>query len=118
MAARETDLFGFDHCDAAAALAAQWNLPVALRDALWMHHPKDGGRVLQSAKDPMLAALVRVANEAGSAHSSPDGSLELGADQEAWQLLSTAPAPIPPEERTQIFQLYFEELAQSPVPSL
>ena len=115
---RESDLFGFDHCDAAAALATQWNLPVALRDALWMHHPKDGYRDLVKARDPMLAALVRVANEASHAHSTPDSGLEFGLDDEAWQVLSQSPAPIAASERAEVFGTHFEQLAQSPVPTL
>lgn len=58
----ERAAFGFDHADAAAVLAARWQLPDSLVDAIWRHHPGDG-RELETAANPQLAALVRIANE-------------------------------------------------------
>lgn len=58
----ERDAFGFDHADAAAVLAARWQLPDSLVDAIWRHHPGEG-RDLEAAANPQLAALVRIANE-------------------------------------------------------
>ena len=115
---RELETFGFDHCDAAAALATQWNLPVALRDALWMHHPEDGCRKLDKAKDPMLAALVRVANHMSRIDPDAELALHLNDDEEAWHILANAPTPISEDGREAAIREYFEEYAQVPVPSL
>jgi HD-like signal output (HDOD) protein len=115
----ETVTFGFDHCDAAAALASAWNLPIALRDALWLHHPRNASQQLRDAKDPMLAALVRIANDAARRHASDAPRDEPGGeDREAWDILDQAPTPIPRGEREQIIRDYIEETAQVPVPAL
>lgn len=112
--AREVETFGFDHCDGAAALATQWNLPVALRDALWMHHPRHDERNIAKAKDPMLAALVRVSNQASRA---ADGGT-AHADEDTWRILANAPAPIVADERAATIQSMVEGLSQAPIPSL
>ncbi|HOE65818.1 MAG TPA: HDOD domain-containing protein, partial [Candidatus Hydrogenedentes bacterium] len=59
----ERDAFGFSHAEAAAALAAVWSLPASLADALRLHHYTPG-ESLEDAKNPKLAAVVRVANNA------------------------------------------------------
>lgn len=115
---RELAKYGFDHCDAAATLAAQWNLPVALRDALWMHHPRNDERTLESAKDPMLAALVRVSNHASRTSAEPEIAADTTDDDAAWAVLSRAPSPISAEARAATIQEILDELAQAPVPSL
>lgn len=115
---RESETFGFDHCDAAAALATQWNLPLALRDALWMHHPQNGARDLDAAKDPMLAALVRVANLASRGEVAGADADGTAGEDASWRILAGAPAPIPAGEREATIREYFEEHAQAPVPAL
>src|SRR5690606_5149744 len=113
---RELEKYGFDHCDAAASLAAQWNLPVALRDAMWMHHPRNGERVLANAKDPMLAALVRVSNHTSRITADPESTVEATNDEDAWAVLSHAPSPIAPDLRIASIREILEEQAQAPVP--
>jgi HD-like signal output (HDOD) protein len=81
--------FGFDHGDAAAALGEQWNLPKTLTDAIWHHHISMG-RPIREAKDPRLAAVVRIANRAvWDDLSAPNPELCLSCiDQEAWSEFS------------------------------
>lgn len=96
----ENDELGFNHADAAAALAMRWNLPMALRDALYLHHAMDN-RPIDEAKDPRLAAVVRIANLAarhdfGAAEETPCPAC---GDLEAWAVLESAQNPIPPDAR-------------------
>lgn len=84
----ERESLGFDHADVAAALAEHWSLPDTLRDALWFHHPREGHRISE-AKDPALAALVRLANLAVRDEWRDDEPIELLSlkDVEAWEVL-------------------------------
>ena len=62
MQQKELALFGYDHADVAAALSFHWNLPRTLADAVYYHHERTDG-VLADAKDPRLAALIRMADQ-------------------------------------------------------
>jgi HD-like signal output (HDOD) protein len=112
----EMNTFGFDHADAGAALAACWNLPQALADAIWCHHGS-ADRVIHNAKDPKLAALVRIANRAAredftEVHAPPGLSC---TDEEAWTELHTAWAPSEPSARRELLAAFvgeFDERAQ------
>lgn len=91
----EMSVFGFDHADAAAALADHWNLPCALSDALRMHHEAPE-RVFSTADDPRLAALVWVANAATvEEFSQPDAVPGPSCTREdAWRAFGTHKAPV------------------------
>jgi len=107
----ETNLLGFDHADAAEALATYWNLPQPLSDALWMHHDAPG-RAFDSASDPTLAALVWVANEA-ACEDFMDGNLPPGASctrEEAWRAFGSPKAPGSPGQRRALFTGFNSEI--------
>lgn len=108
---------GFTHADAAAALAERWNFPKTLADAIHFHHVREG-QSLSTAKDPKLAAVVRIANLAAyHDFASGDASaFEAGADSEAWSILEGAPAPIGAKKRLQVFIEILDELKDSPTP--
>lgn len=113
----EANKFGFDHADVAAALATHWNLPQALADALRFHHPNED-RELAKAKDPKLAALIRIANFA----SHDDCSQETGdsclscADDEAWSLLKSPNVPLDVNGRYETLAEFVAELEEKPEP--
>ncbi|MCX5768880.1 MAG: HDOD domain-containing protein, partial [Candidatus Hydrogenedentes bacterium] len=111
----ETETFGFDHADAAAALAIHWNLPVSLADSLWCHHPAPH-RPLDQAENPRLAASVCIANLA--AHEN----FELPAEQcasctieAAWSILACAKAPTDVHQRKELLDGFCKQLSQSPL---
>lgn len=104
LCAAETEAFGFDHADAAAVLATKWNMPETLVDALWRHHPRED-RPLTGAKDPKLAAIVRIANQASQEQwdqGTPDDHPSC-ADEEAWATLLDRPESMPLPERVELF---------------
>jgi HD-like signal output (HDOD) protein len=108
--------FGFDHADVAAALASCWNLPKTLADAMWCHHSTPE-RMLSEAKDPRLAALVRIANRAAREDfSDPEGEPEASClDEDAWMQLSSPFTPGTPSGRREMlarFMAEFDECAQ------
>ena len=111
----ETETFGFDHADAAAALAIHWNLPVSLVDSLWCHHAAPH-RPLDAANNARLAASVSIANLA--AHDN----FELPAEQcasctiePAWSILASAKAPTDLHQRKDLLAGFCRELRQSPL---
>jgi HD-like signal output (HDOD) protein len=111
----ENEKFGFDHADAAAALASCWNLPKTLEDALWCHHPGPE-RQIANAKDPRLAALVRIANRA----SREDFVISNGQpgpsclEEEAWGVLGSARAPGDSEGRHELLKRFVSEFDEPP----
>lgn len=107
--------FGFDHADAAALLAERWNLPGSLGDALWCHHPYND-RYVRDAKDPQLAALVRIANLAARDpwEDEEDGEIMSVADNEAWGVLLDGREPLEREERHAVLIGYWQELQETP----
>lgn len=114
----ETAEYGFTHADAAAALTDRWNFPKTLTDAIHHHHPREE-LSLASAKDPRLAAIVRVANLAAYDTFADDepAAFSSGADAEAWAILDQAPAPIEPSERFHVVKTLLEELKNAPTPT-
>lgn len=112
----EIAAFGFDHSDAGGAVAKVWNLPETLRDAVLYHHVKDG-RSLNSAKDPKLAAVVRLANLAAEEDVlAPDFQPENSqscTDGEAWPALEND-SPGTPVSRHEILAAFVLEVNQSP----
>ncbi|GMW00663.1 MAG: hypothetical protein AMXMBFR84_18000 [Candidatus Hydrogenedentota bacterium] len=110
--------FGFSHSHAAAALAIRWNFPETLADSLLYHHPAEG-MSLSQAKDPQLAAVVRIANLcAHDEFSGEDGAPFLaGEDTEAWEILDATPDPLPPATRYTALAGLRQELKDSSPPS-
>ncbi|MCP4645924.1 MAG: HDOD domain-containing protein [bacterium] len=116
----EKEAFGFTHADAAAAVAELWDFPKPLTDALWLHHPIPESSLVD-AKDPILAAGVRVANLAAHVdwQNLEEGTpLPHEQEDEAWSLLDTAPDPVSSTERTALFAEFAEEIASSPMPPM
>jgi len=111
----EKEMFGFDHADAAAALAAQWNLPKTLGDAMWRHHSEDREE-LANTKDPRLAALVCIANVAAREDfSDPNGAPGPSCLlTEAWGLLRTPRTPEEPAARREMLARFVKEFEESP----
>jgi len=84
----ERESFGFTHAEAGAALAEHWHFPLPLVDAIRYHHVADGAP-LAAARDPALAAIVRIANLAARAALTVDGDTSPAcADDEAWGVLA------------------------------
>jgi len=116
LCAQERDKLGFDHADAAAALAAHWGLPTTLGDSLWCHHAVSDDRPLGEAAEPRLAALVRIANLA--AHDdfeSGDGtSCASCLAEKAWETLESPKAPKDAGARFQLLSGFRDELGEAP----
>ena len=107
--------YGFTNADVAMAIAARWNLPQSLVDALWYQYP-DSERPLSKAKDPRLSAVVRIAKFAarddfGAASDEEMVSLQ---DAEAWQVLASAKNPIAPEARRSMLAQFVEQVSNAP----
>lgn len=111
--------FNFDHADAAAVLAQKWNMPDALADAIWCHHPGDH-RTLRNAKDPKLAALVRIANLAAREDWDIEDEASLAScnDEEAWDILLEGAEPMDIAERRRLLETFYDDVKDAPVPSL
>jgi len=100
---------GFTHAAVSKAMAQRWNLPQTLADALGCQYPGENGAIKQ-AKDPKLAALVRVAK---SIDYSVEGNRRLARtldDGEAWAVLAEARKPIAPDDRRPLLMEFMEEL--------
>lgn len=111
----ETETFGFDHADAAAALAIHWNLPVSLVDSLWCHHPAPH-RPLDEADNAKLAASVCIANLA--AHDDfalPAEQCASCTIEPAWGVLASAKAPTDIQQRKELLAGFCQQLSQSPL---
>lgn len=88
LAQAEMDMFGFDHADAAAALSLHWNLPKTLTDTVGLHH-NNANREISKAKDPKLAAVVRIANLAvRDDFETAEAECASCLDEEAWNVLA------------------------------
>jgi len=113
----ERETFGFDHADAAAALASHWNLPKTLGDALWCHHPGPE-RPLSAAKDSKLAALVRISNLASWEDFSDPGAQPGPScvEEEAWGLLRSARVPDDPQGRRELLACFVSAFNESAEP--
>lgn len=94
----EQETYGFTHADAATALAGRWNFPKTLTDAIWMHHPANEAR-LADAKDPTLAAVVRLSNLLAHKDLSEEEWERIEAQTEIWELLDSTPHSIPVAQR-------------------
>lgn len=115
---QELATLGFDHADAAGALALRWNLPSTLGDAMLCHHMGEG-RELANAKDPILAALVRVSNLA--AHddwkTEDPATLRCINDEASWEILLRDEDPMEIDDRHALILSFWEEIKHMPVPA-
>ena len=114
----EQAAFGFTHAEAAACLTMRWNLPQTLTDAICMHHYTEE-QALHRARDPQLAAVVRLADRTARCDFSGDSTDDLSTpgDLEAWGLLEDVKRPLPEGVRKETLGGIKAELAQSPLPS-
>ncbi len=113
---KELAQYGFTHADAAAALAERWNFPKTLADAIHLHHGMENLH-LSDAKDPKLAAVVRLAN-AAAYHDFESGESDFAEsqDEEIWNALSEVPAPIEPADRSRVLGELIVDLKEAPAP--
>lgn len=101
--------YGFTHATVSSAMAQRWSLPQTLSDALRTQYPDDGIS-LRDAKDPKLAALVRLSK---CIDHEVEGNLQVKAalyDEEAWSILEEARNPIAPHDRRPLLLEFVEEL--------
>ncbi len=101
--------YGFTHAAVSRAMAMQWNLPQTLSDALGLQYAAEG-QSLRAAKDPKLAAVIRIGKaigHSGDSESRVDRALE---ELEAWTILADARKPIPEESRGPLLLEFLEEL--------
>lgn len=105
--------YGFTHASVSRAMAMQWNLPQTLSDALGLQYPVEG-KSLRDAKDPKLAAVIRI-GKAVEHHGSSEVRIahSLG-ELEAWSILAEARKPIPEEGRRPLMLEFVEELNAVP----
>lgn len=112
----ERERLGFTHADASAAMASAWRLPDQITDAIWRHH-SDGGADLALAKEPKLAAAIRIANVA-DLEALDQNKPELCVacrDDEAWETLGGVPAG-DVSARLDLLRQYLSEIRGVPVP--
>ncbi len=111
----ERKALGFDHADTAAFLAEKWNMPATLADALWCHHASEE-RPLENAKDPQLAALVRVANTAARERIGQGSDAEcLSAnDEQSWNIILSGHEPLSISSRRALVSGFVKELQAAP----
>lgn len=100
LCASEGEMYGYNHADAASALAAHWNLPQPLADALWCQYPS-GERPLLGCAEPKLAAALRVGRATLCDNlQDMDTTPSVLRDEEAWNILAAhARNPIAPDLR-------------------
>ena len=111
----EQDVLGFNHADAAAALAGAWNLPETLTFAIGAHHTGND-RVQDDGPAPKLAALVRIANVAAHDDFENLEAIELPscADDRAWKALTKVGEPVAIETRKEVLWGFQEEMNKTP----
>jgi HD-like signal output (HDOD) protein len=119
LCAVEQEGFGFTHADVAAALATLWNFPQTLIDGLLLHHPKENVFLWQ-AKDPRLAAIVRIANMAAheDANSLEASGEHRANDREAWDILTEAVPGLSEEEYGALLAGCVRDVASLSLPPL
>ena len=111
----ETELFDFTHAEAASALAARWNLPQVMIDALWCQYPNDT-RAVNACAEPKLTAALRIARAAQNDNfDDPNATPKALRDEEAWAVLTThARNPVAPELRRATLLGFLQEIASAP----
>jgi len=109
--------YGFNHADAASALAARWSLPGALVDALYVQYPAPGRPVKETA-EPKLSAVLRIARAALLDNFDGEEMPVSLSDAEAWSVLAAAKNPVAPGDRRawlKNFLIDIEQGAQVPL---
>lgn len=116
LAKRERESFGFTHADVSAALGKRWNLPETICDALALHLPSPERR-LADAKDPQLAASIRVAYYAGrNAEQDAGDAVESALTQhEAWEVLAAAGTADAASRKDTLLEIVEEVRGMSPL---
>lgn len=113
----ELDRLGFDHADAAFAIAESWALPESLADALFTHHPR-ADRHLDESKDPQLSALIRIANLASREDFEDEAAthetMASCNDEEAWGILVPGADKLSPEDRFSLLKVCAHEVQHMP----
>ena len=113
----ELDRLGFDHADAAFAIAESWALPESLADALFTHHPR-ADRHLDESKDPQLSALIRIANLASREDFEDEAAthetMASCNDEEAWGILVPGADKLSPEDRFSLLKVFAHEVQHMP----
>ena len=111
----EEDVLGFNHADAAAALAEAWNLPETLSFALGAHH-RNNDRLQEEGPAPKLAALVRIANVAARDDFENHEAAELSSctDERSWKALAADEQPLDIEARKEVLWGIKEEMSEIP----
>lgn len=101
--------YGFTHAAVSRAMAMQWNLPQTLSDALGHQYAVEGEN-LRSAKDPKLAAVIRIGKAIGHSGDS-DTRIDLALEEaEAWSILAEARKPIPEDARGPLLIEFLDEM--------
>jgi len=101
--------YGYTHAAVSRAMALQWNLPQTLSDALGVQYPGDGMR-LKDAKDPKLAAVIRICKAMGHSGDVEDRIAPALYELEAWNILADARKPIAEDGRSALLSEFLEEL--------
>lgn len=103
----------FTHAEVSQAMASQWNLPQTLSDALGLQYPGPE-KHLRVAKDPKLAAVIRVA-KAIDYHGEGDSRVVSALEEaEAWAILGDARKPIANDDRSAVLLSFIDELNSMP----
>ena len=100
---------GFTHAAVSKAMAERWSLPQTLSDSLGMQYSGEKFS-LANAKDPKLAALVRVVRTIDHNQEGDSQLTRALEENEAWTILKNAKHPIPEKERQPLMMEYIEEL--------
>lgn len=111
---RETETLGFNHAEAATALALKWDLPATLCDALKLQYSSEGGKALADATDPVLAAVIRISRAAVTDDFSEESGQFSINDDEAWCQLANAKSPITADQRFNVLKQFVDEIAEAP----
>ncbi len=113
----ESETFGFTHAELGAALAFQWNFPQTLTDAILCHHPSPE-RYLADAKDPQLAAVVRLANKLARAKrdTAPAEQTKQLDEPEAWQQFDPQVRCLSQEDKETLVLELIHDLNGAPLP--
>ena len=110
---QERQLFGLNNGEIAATLTVRWNLPQTLTDALWHQYPTEG-RSLQEARDPKLAAVLRITRRAVRDDFEAEETPRCLREDEAWAILGQARRPIAEASRKPLLAGFLKELSGMP----
>jgi putative nucleotidyltransferase with HDIG domain len=100
----EEEMLGFDHAEVGSLVIRKWNLPDTLEEAVRLHH-----RAMRSLVDPILCAIVSLANSACvKIGIGPERLPEL----DLTRLDVTARLKILPDRLTQLLQTIESKLVE------